>query len=159
MFRTREQLAMLGIWLLGPIVPEWFKKQSDGGSVPFGRVGKWLFVESQWRAAAFIHDFRYWLIALQWTHKSPAWVGARMEADFEFKKNRKKSAKRRWLAPFQAMYCFRAVRAGGRVSIHNSSEIAVPATLADVEEIEAMLEPAVTALAAAQIVKWKELRG
>lgn len=154
--RTREQLEAEGVLLLGPIVTEAFKWQSDGGSVPLGRVGRWLFKERQWRAAAYIHDFRYYLIALQWPVRSAQWVGARMEADYEFKQNRRLCAKNRFMAPFRALYCFRAVRIGGRMSIKLASELWAPPTWQAINEIEACCETPLTEQAKQQIAKWRK---
>ena len=158
--KTRKELARLGIELLGPIVPDWFKFQSDGGSVPGGRVGRWLFKETQWRAAAFIHDFRYYLIALLLRSDLPAWVGVRMEADFELQKNRKLCAKNRFIGWAYSRIIFRGVRISGANSIRLPAELVVPPTLKAIEEIERLcLEyyyARLTDQAKEQVRKWKE---
>lgn len=158
--RTREQLEAEGVKLIGPIVPKDFKSQSDGGSVPLGRAGRWLFKEPQWRAAAYIHDFRYYLIALQWRgpskdrEPSVDWVGERMKADYEFKLNRRLCAKRKFLGAVRALYCFRAVRTGGRASMKEPSELWVPPTLKAIEEVQACCERPLTQQAMKQIAEW-----
>lgn len=158
MMRTRKQLEMLGVLLLGPIVALWFKLQSDGGSLPGGRFGKWVFNESQWRAAAFIHDYRYFLIALQWAPHSAQWVGARMEADYELKENRKKCAVHKVIGWAWGRIIFRGVRVGGRGSILLPDELVVPPSIKAIEDVERDCQFPVTEQAAAQIAKWKRMR-
>lgn len=156
--KTRAQLAMLGVLLLGPIVALWFKRQSDGGSLPGGRVGKWLFIEEQWRAAAFIHDYWYFLIGLQWPAQSPQWVGARMEADYELKQNRKLCAKNKFIGWAYARIIFRGLRVGGRGSIKLPDELVVPPTIKDIEDVERDCRFPITEQAEEQMVKWKRMR-
>ncbi len=156
--KTREQLAMLGVLLLGPIVALWFKLQSDGGSVPGGRVGRWLFKESQWRAAAYIHDYQYFLIALQWPAHSSQWVGRRLTADVDLKQNRKLCAKNKFIGWAWGRVIFRGVRVGGRGSILLPDELVVPPTINAINDVERDCRFPVTEQAGEQIAKWKRMR-
>lgn len=161
---TRAQWALLGILLLGPYVPYEFKRQSDGGSVPFGWLGRWAFNEKQWRAAAYIHDYWYWLIALMYTSpkvkgSDPAgwsmWVAMRMRADFELKQNRRLCARNKALGWLGSRIIFRGVRVGGRGSMRLPSKLWAPPTLKVIEEIEQCPELVMTKQARGQISKWR----
>lgn len=158
--KTREELEAEGILLLGPLVPLWFRLQSDGGSVPGGWFGRWLLKEKQWRAAAFIHDFCYYIIALMYKPGSSAWVTARFRADDELKRNRRKCAKNRFIGWMTGRLIFRGVRVGGAVAMRTVDEIAVPPIIKSVEEVEALCEEwtrraGLTEQAREQIVIWK----
>jgi hypothetical protein len=139
--KTRKELKLLGVLLLGPIVPEWFKRQSDGGSVPLGWFGRFVFNERQWRAAAYIHDFWYYLIALLWDpeYEESDWVSARMKADFELKQNRKAVAKHRIIGWAWGRIIYRGLRVGGAGSVRSREELVVPPTPAAITEIEACI--------------------
>lgn len=163
--KTRAQWAFLGILLLGPFVPWDFKRQSDGGSVPFGRLGKWAFNEKQWRAAAYIHDYWYWLIALMYASpkdkdSDPAgwslWVACRLRADFELKQNRRMCARNRIVGWLASRVIFRGVRLGGRASVRKPENLWMPPTLEALGEIIECPELVMTEQAEAQIVKWRE---
>lgn len=141
--------------------PQWFIDQSDGGSAPLGLVGKFLVHEPSWRLAAWYHDYGYYLVGLQWRgpekgkEPEPAWVGHRHEADYAFKINRKACARNRLLAPFRAMYCYRAVRAGGQFFLLKPEELVVPPTLHAVDEIQNHCRYPLTEQAATQLEEWR----
>lgn len=140
--KTRQQLAMLGVFLLGPeIVPGWFIRQSDGGSLPLGWFGRFVFNEPQWRAAAYIHDFWYYIIALVWDPEEDKsdWVSSRMKADFELRQNRARVAKHRVIGWAWGRIIYRGLRAGGAGSVRAPSELVVPPSIAAVDEIEALI--------------------
>lgn len=126
-----------------------------------GKFGKWLVHEHVWRRAAWWHDYAYYLLGLQWrgpdgkTDPSPEWVGQRHKADYAFKLNRKAAARNRLLAPFRAMYCYRAVRVGGRTSVLKPDELAVPPTLHAVDVIERHCSLPLTKQASMQLEEWR----
>ena len=172
--KTRKQLEMLGVLLLGPIVALWFKLQSDGASVPGGWLGRKLFITTQWTAAAFIHDYEYFLIGLQWPSPKmdrppdiafhiwqalrSKWVGARIEADRNLKENRKLCAKNKFIGWAYARIIFRGLRVGGRGSILLPDELVVPPDIKAINDVERDCQFPVTEQAAEQIAKWKRMR-
>lgn len=156
--KTRDELAAEGVLLDGPIVPEWFKLQSDGCSVPT-RLGRFFLRARQSRAGCYIHDFEYWLIALEWVAHSPEWVGARMAADYRLKQNRKLVARNKAIGWIYSRLWFRGVRVGGRSAVRASYELAVPPTLGAVLEIETYLSRPITTQARRQLEAWKREHG
>lgn len=154
--RTRVELEKAGILLKGPIVTDWFKKQSDGCSIPGGRLGKYLLKAEQARPACFIHDFMYYLTALQYKHKTPAWVGSRMEADYQLKKNRRLISRHGLMGRVYAFIYFRGVRGGGYCSMKNPKYLAVPPSLEARKELRRYLEIPITKLADTKFKEWEE---
>lgn len=86
MAKTRQQLAILGVLLFGPIIATWFKLQSDGISIR-GRISRWALDADQATAAGFIHDFRYFLINVTCTPHSLERKHYRQLADTELRWN------------------------------------------------------------------------
>lgn len=86
MGKTRQQLAILGVLLFGPIVGEWFKWQSDGISIR-GRIARWALDADQATAAGYIHDFRYYVINITCKPHSLERKHYRQMADTELRWN------------------------------------------------------------------------
>lgn len=137
-------------------VPEWFRLQSDGGSVPGGWLGRWLANERQWREEAILHDFKYYLIALQYPLRSVEFVGSRMAADYEFKKGVQAQAKNKAVGWLRARLCFRGVRIGGRAAMRKPAELAVPPTAKSREHLKKFLDKPMTARAQRQFKQWEK---
>lgn len=154
--KSRTQLRAEGVELHGPIVPDWFKKQSDGCSVPT-RIGRLFLKAEQARAACYIHDFGYYLTALQYHEGSAKHEGARMAADYNLKRNRKLVARTRMFGWIYSRMYFRAVRIGGKYAMKGPEELAVPPTVADVEALGRYLNKPFTPLAVRTIYKWIRL--
>lgn len=147
--RTREQLALEGRLLIGPLVPKWFKLQSDGCSVPLGKVGKWALKADQARPACIIHDLRYYEIAIQYDPEGTdaekaSWKLARMKADYELKQNRRLVAKVRFFGRLYAIKYFRAVRAFGASCVKTIPELPIPPTILALEALEALFDDKLT---------------
>lgn len=160
--KTRRQLEAEGKLLHGPIVPEFFKLQSDGCSVPLGRVGRFLMRADQARPACDIHDYRYYEIAILWATGAIEWVNARFAADYELKVNRKLVAKRLFFGRIYAAIYFRPVRIGGRLSIKKPSELAIPPTVVALEAVKKDLlgmENPLTERAEALLEYWSKVIG
>jgi len=129
---TREELRRHGIELHGPIVPRWFKKISDGCSVPYGL--RLLLKAKQGRASCYIHDFRFFGLTLAYPPGSPMRNSWRMHADFELKQNRALSMKWEWLGRLYGSIYFRGVRIGGRKALKSRSEL-VKMTPRNIDEL------------------------
>lgn len=158
--KTREQLEAEGILLYGPLVPEFFKLQSDGCSIPLGRVGRFLMRAKQARPACYIHDYRYYLMAILWATGAIEWVNARFSADYELKLNRKLVAKYRFFGKIYAAIYFRPVRTGGRLTIKKPSDLFVPPTIVALEAVEKDLltmEDPLTERAEALLKYWRKI--
>ena len=158
--KTREQLATEGKLLRGPIVPEFFKLQSDGCSIPLGRLGRFLLRAGQARPACYIHDYRYYLIATLWVTGALEWVNARWSADYELKLNRKLVAKYLFFGRIYAMLYFRPVRIGGRFTMKTPSELAVPPTPPAIDAVKRDLlamENPLTKRAEAILDYWRKI--
>lgn len=158
--KTRKQLEEDGILLHGPIVPEFFKLQSDGCSIHLGPIGRFLLRAKQARPACYIHDYRYYLIAILWANGAIAWVNARFGADYELKRNRKLVAKYLFFGRIYAMIYFRPVRIGGRFTFKSPSDLAVPPTVVALESVKKDLlkmENPLTERAEAIIEYWRKV--
>lgn len=137
--RNRKDIEADGVLLDGWIVPDWFKAQSDGGSIPT-RLGKWILREKDGRPAAYVHDFDYYLIPLEYKKNSPEWVGARQEADIRLKQNLALIVSRkRWYARFIARQWYRGVRIGGKHTVRTVAELAIPPTAQEAVELYAFV--------------------
>ncbi|KKM87930.1 hypothetical protein LCGC14_1263890 [marine sediment metagenome] len=156
--KTREELEADGIFLDGKIVPKWFIEQSDAASIKTYLL-RFILRAKKAREPAYIHDFDYYLTALEHEEKSPEWIGARMEADARLKDNRAAVAhKHKIMGKIQSELWFRGVRMGGRDSVKDPSELVVPPTLQDIDEIENFLTCPITKQAQKQLELWRILR-
>lgn len=157
--KTRDQLALEGRLLVGPLVPGWFKKQSDGCSVPLGRIGRWALKADQAKPTCSIHDFRYYEVGIQWDKKEDEskWKIGRMNADYELKQNRRLVAKRRLFGRLYAMSYFRAVRLFGSQSIKTIPELVMPPTIEAINELEVLFDDPLTERAKRIFEMWKEV--
>lgn len=167
--KTKEQLFAEGTLLRGNIVPDWFKARSDGCSVePFkgkvGAIGRFInylarlcLQADQAKAACFIHDFHYYLVAVQWPRYSPEWKGARLEADAYLKENRRRVARNPLFGLIYSLLYFRAVRVAGRWFVKPLTELAVPPTKEDIAYVESLLDFPLTKQAISALEHWKGL--
>jgi hypothetical protein len=156
--KTREDLEALGVLLDGEIVPPWFKAQSDGASIKT-RFLRFVLRAKKARAPAFIHDFDYYLTALQWKRGTPEWIGARMEADARLKDNRAAVAlKHKVMGEVQSNLWFRGVRFGGAGAVRDPSELVVPPTLEDINQIADFLDKPITKQAQKWLGIWRDIR-
>lgn len=155
--KTRSQLAKEGVLLEGPIVPDWFKWQSDGCSTPGGKLGGWLLKREETESACYIHDFGYYLTAIQWPSHSPAWMGDRLEADAYLKVNRRKLGKNKLIGWIYSRIYFRGTRIGGRWAMKNplEDELAVPPTREAREQLKLYLHEPLSPLAEQQFDLWE----
>ena len=172
--KTREQLRAEGIELHGPIVPTWFKDQSDGCSVePFrpkniflrrlaiipNRAFRIVLRAEQARAACYIHDFRYYINAIQNVGHSPDWVGSRMRGDYELKQNRALVGRNKFFGWAYSRMYYRAVRVGGKYAMKLAPKLVIPPTLDDIQAlVRDHLHKPLTPQAEATIEKWIQLR-
>lgn len=158
--KTREQLIALGIFLLGWLVPEWFKKQSDGPSIRT-RFLRFILGARKGYPPAYIHDYDYYLRDIQWEPGTPKWIGARMEADARLKDNRETVAlKHPWIGKIQGNIWFRGVRAGGASggAVKALDELVVPPSLEDIAVVESHLNVPITKRARKLLKSWRVLR-
>lgn len=155
--KTRDELALEGRELVGPLVPDWFKEQSDGCSVPLGRIGRWALKADQAKPACIIHDFRYYEVGIQYIAGGEKWKIKRMQADFELKMNRRLVAKRRFFGRLYAMNYFRAVRLFGSQSIKTIPELVMPPTIEDIDALEVLFDDPLTERAKEIFQMWKEV--
>lgn len=135
--------------MIGPLVPRWFKLQSDGCSVPLGKLGRWALKADQAKPACIIHDFRYYEIAIQYDFEGSRsekakWKTKRMQADYELKQNRRLVAKVRFFGRIYAIKYFRAVRAFGAKCIKTIPELQIPPTIKALEELEGLFDDKLT---------------
>ena len=152
--KTRAQLRAEGIELYGPVVPDCFKAQSDGCSIRT-RTARFLLKAEQARAACYIHDFEYYLTAIQWERGTAEWVGDRMKADYRLKRNRKLVARFGFLGRIYSRMYFRAVRVGGKYTVKETPQLFVPSTLEDVQAlVRDHLRKPLTPKAEETIEKW-----
>jgi hypothetical protein len=151
----RKELARKGILLFGPVAPKWFTLQSDGCSVPT-RIGKFFLKATQSRAACFIHDFEYYLLAIQWERVSAEWKGARMGADWNLKRNRALVAKNKVFGWIYSRLYFRGVRVGGKHTVREPRDLAMPPTLGALKKLKSYLDKPITKLAKAKLEEWEE---
>ncbi len=156
--KTREELSYSGTLLLGHLVPPWFKKQSDGCSTPGGKLGGWLLKTEQARAACYIHDFDYYLNAIQWVPKTPTWIGDRLQADYRLRINRKLVAKKKLIGWVYSRAYFRAVRLGGRYAMKRPGELVIPPSIGDIDELEQFLHKPLTRQARTLLNVWRRKR-
>jgi len=112
MGKDRKQLALAGILLHGPVVPEFIKFASDGCSIPTGFMRKVLNAD-QTRAACRIHDYSYYLINTCYKLGSKSHRAERQIADTQLKWNRVLLGKN-WITGqvFGRLY-YTGVRLGG----------------------------------------------
>lgn len=159
--KTRTQLLKEGILLEGPIVPDWFRLQSDACSTPGGRLGGWLLKRQTAQAACYIHDFEYYLTALQWPSYSPAWMGDRLKADANLKVNRRKMGRNKLVGWIYSRIYFRGTRIGGRWSMKNPQKrplqdrLAVPPGPKSREQLKKYLNRPLPSLAEQQFIQWE----
>lgn len=156
--KTRQQLRAEGIELHGPIVPGWFKAQSDGCSVPT-RIAQFFLKAEQTRAACYIHDFEYYLFSIQYHDSDPRWQDRRWAADNHLRRNRALVAHNRFIGWIYSRLYFRGVRIGGKYAMKLAPNLFVPPT---VDHIQALakdhLRKPLTPQAEATIEKWTRLR-
>lgn len=158
--KTRKELEAEGKELRGLPVPEFFSLQSDGCSIPLGRLGKFLMRARQARHVCEKHDYRYYLIAILWATEAIEWQNARFAADNELKHNRRLVAKRLFFGRIYARIYFRSVRIGGRLTIKKPSDLAVPPTLVALEMVKDHLlkmEDPLTERAEAILNYWRKI--
>ena len=118
------------------------------------RVGKFFLKANQARAACYIHDFEYYLIALQWKPNAIEWKVVRFQADYHLKRNRKAVA-RWWLAGrIYARLYFRFVRLSGRFAMRTTPHLFMPPTPEALEEIKGYLRLPITRLARDTLARW-----
>jgi len=136
MSKTREQLAVAGILLAGPIVPSFFKITSDGASVPTGFMRKVLDAD-QTRAAGFIHDYGYYLGNICFVPGTLDYKRARYQADVDLKFNRTKIGKGFVRGQVFGRIYFRGVRfpfiGGARAMRKKHGKLERPPSLASLE--------------------------
>ena len=156
--KTREELSYSKTLLLGHLVPHWFKNQSDGCSAPGGRLGKWLLKTEQARAACYIHDFDYYLLAVEWKPKTPGWTGDRMQADYRLRINRRLVAKRKLFGRIYGLAYFRAVRLGGRYAMKRPGELVIPPSIEAIDDLEQFLHRPLTKQARVLLNIWRSKR-
>lgn len=153
MIKTREQLKAKGVLLAGPIVPDWFKAQSDGCSVPT-RIGRVFLKAKQSRAACYIHDFEYYVAAIDFPDGFGRDV-ARFQADLRLRGNRKLVARTRFFGWIYGRLYYRAVRLGGARAMKTEDRLAIPPTLKDCEDIKTHLRRELTNHAGGIIRGWE----
>lgn len=156
--KSKELLSLNNTLLLGWVVPPWFKKQSDGCSTPGGRVGRWALRTEQAKAACHIHDFDYYLNAIQWIPKTPGWVGDRLQADYRLRINRKLVAKNKMLGWIYSRAYFRSVRLGGRYAMKRTGELVIPPSIQDIDDLEQFLDKPLTKQARVLLNVWRRKR-
>lgn len=157
--KTRHVLEMQGILLRGPLVPEWFKLQSDGCSVPTGFLRK-VLKSSQTRAACYIHDFEYYLINICYQPNTLESRNARQMADVSLRWNRTRIG-RNWLSGqvFGRWY-YRGVRLGGKRALNKKhGTLVTPPSMKSVDEIREhcieLCDGALTKTAKKRLAKWQ----
>ena len=138
----------------GPKPPGWFKEQSDGCSVPT-RIGKFFLRAEQARETCYVHDFEYYLTALQFHEGSGSWVGARHKADYNLNLNRALVARNRVIGWIYARMYYRFVRLFGRFAMKAAPYLFMPPSLEAIAELEGYLRTPMTPKAQAQIAEWK----
>ena len=156
--KTREELSFEGVLLLGWIVPPWFSKQSDGCSAPGGRLGKWLAKTKIAVNACYIHDFDYYLNAIQWKPKTPGWVGDRMQADYRLRINRRLVGKNKVFGWIYSRAYFRLVRLGGRYAMKRPGELVIPPSIEAIDDLEQFLHRPLTKQARVLLNVWRSKR-
>ena len=160
--KTRSQLVKEGVLLEGPVVPGWFKIQSDDCSTPGGRLGGWLLQRRVARPACIIHDFEYYLTSLQWPSYSPAWMGDRLKADANLKVNRKKIGRNKLIGWIYSRIYFRGTRIGGRWAMRKpqkrpiQDKLAVPPGPKSRKQLKEYLNKPLSPLADQQFNQWEE---
>ena len=112
MSKTREELAVAGILLAGPLVPEFFKFASDGCSVPTGFLRRFLNAD-QTRSSCVVHDFEFYITGICFLLGSKSHKHSRQMADINLRWNRTKIGKN-WITGqvFGRLY-YTGVRLGG----------------------------------------------
>lgn len=159
--KTRSQLAKEGVLLEGPVVLSWFKLQSDNCSVPT-KLGKMFLNAKKFSWPCQIHDFMYYLPAIQYAPHSPKWQGARLQADARLKENIRLVAKNRFAGWMYSRIYFRSVRIGGRGAMRKpkknpvKDKLAVPPGPKSREELKLYLEQPLTPLAKHQFAQWEK---
>lgn len=142
--------------------PKWFIDQSDGGSCPGGKFGKWALREPVWRPAAWWHDYGYYRVALQYPPGSHEWITGRFRADHAFKLNVRKCLPNRFMGWLRAKAYFRALRAFGNQSVRRpiknpeEDKLAVPPGPLSRENLKKHLDKPMTARAKRQFAQWEK---
>lgn len=141
MSKTRKELAAQGRLLIGPVVPDWFKKICDGCSVP-GWFLKKLLRADDYVASCRIHDWRFYLIAIAYIPGTPLSNRERAAADMELRINIRSTFINPLRAVFAPRVYYRGVRIGGRRSLREDGEIIArcPRTLEDLTHLTAEIE-------------------
>lgn len=134
--------------------PKWFIAQSDGGTCPGGKFGRWVLREQVWRPAAWRHDYKYYLIAIQYPPKSHEWISERFRADHAFKLNLRKLLPSRFMGWIRARAYFRALRVFGAQAI-KKDKLAVPPGFLSRSNLEKHLDEPLTARAKLQFREWE----
>lgn len=116
MSRTRDEFQRAGVLLEGKVVPEWFRGQCDGCSVPWWWL-RWLMNAELARPVCVIHDYEYYLASLSFEPGQAEWAGARAAADFRLRKNRAQIARNRVVGWFYSRSYWIAVRFWGRAAL------------------------------------------
>jgi len=132
--KTRIQLADEEAFKKGLLVPVWFELQSDGCSVPFGKVGRVMLQARKAKPVCVKHDFDYYTIAIQYPPGDERRI-ARMTADYTLKLNRKKVAKCSVIGRMYAWKYFRAVRAFGAQCVRSYADLQIPPTIEALDEL------------------------
>ena len=139
--KSRKELEEEGVYLNGPIVPEWFKPKCDGCSVPKGI--RWAMKANQGHAPCVIHDWKYFVIPLAYSPNNIMREHERIKADYELKINRGMVAKNRVFGKLFGMFYFRGVRIGGKRAITKSKLGIIdksPNTIDEINELNKHIE-------------------
>lgn len=151
---TRGEWAAKGILFVGPPVPPWYKLQSDGCSLPLGKVGRFLLRGRRAKLVCCIHDFECFIADIQYERHSPAWRNERLAADFGLKINRKLLARCWLVGQMYARLYYRGVRLGSYSRVGNQKIIAPPTNKAIDDMIDLMTRP-LSSKALAHVQSWR----
>ena len=168
MSNTRENLASRGVLLAGPVVPNWFKLQSDGCSIPSRFMSKFLDA-LQTRAACYIHDYEYYLVNCCCAQDSVDRKHYRKSADVNLQFNRVRIGRgstkvgKWWKGQVFGRWYYRGVRIGGKRALNKKVyTIPVPPSVKEIKRVEKdillMLQKPMTEYGSRKLQGFSQLR-